>query len=361
MATSCATDVLVIGAGQAALALTWHLRGLPFRVHLVDRVARVGDSWRARYDSLTLFSPRALSALPGMRMPGDPDGYPTKDEVADYLEAYARWLGVAITLGADVRRLSRTDGLFRAATQTGDVFVAPVVVVAAGAFQDPLVPPFASGFSPEVVQLTAATYRAPRQLSACARIMVAGDGATGRQIALELTPDHDVSLATGRTRVVTAQRILGRDQLWWSDRLGLLRASRETLAGRLIRRLDTFPGPHLRLRQLRRRGVRVRGRIRGARGREALFDDDAALEVDAVVWAIGYRERTEWLDIADAKDASGGIVERRGAARVPGLYFVGREWQWTRGSALLAGVERDAAYVVGLLAAATGAVRTAGP
>ncbi|HYG69234.1 MAG TPA: hypothetical protein VD838_16300, partial [Anaeromyxobacteraceae bacterium] len=237
-----------------------------------------------------------------------------------------------------------SDGLFVAETEDGAPRRARAVVVAAGAFQEPAVPSLARGFSDGVVQLTAATYRNPRQLPR-APVLVAGDGATGRQVALELAADREVWLATGRPRVVTAQRILGRDQLWWSERLGLLRASRRSPVGRLVRRLDAFPGPHLRLPALRKRGVRVVGRVVGARGRAALVDGGRALEIDAVIWATGYRERTDWLDLPAAKDAGGRIVEHRGVSPEPGLYFVGREWQWSRGSALVCGVGRDAAWL----------------
>jgi putative flavoprotein involved in K+ transport len=346
-------DVLVIGAGQAGLALAACLERLPLRVEVVDRAARVGDAWRARYDSLTLFSPRALSALPGLALPGDPYGYPSKDEVAAYLESHARRLRAPVTLRTGIRRLAREDGLFRAEDDTGEVRIARAVAVATGAFQDPVVPACASALAPDVVQLTAATYRNPGHLRA-GRVLVAGDGATGRQIALELAADREVWLATGRRRFVTAQRVLGRDQLWWSERLGLLRAPRTSAVGRLVRRLDAFPGEHLRLRALRRRGVRVAGRVAGARGREVLLAGGGSIEVDAVVWAVGYRERTGWLDLPGAKDARGQVLEHRGVSPVEGLYFVGREWQWSRGSALLVGVARDAAHVAGVIASRAG-------
>jgi putative flavoprotein involved in K+ transport len=310
----------------------------------LDRARRVGDSWRNRHDSLRLFSTRASSALAGLALPGDPHGYPTKDEIADYLEAYARRLGAPVRLRTGVRRLSRSGDRFHAEVDGGGVLEARAVVLACGAFQEPVVPPFAAALSSEVLQLTSATYRNPGQLPQ-RRVLVAGDGATGRQLALELTPGRAVWLATGRPRLVVGRRILGRDQMWWSQRLGLLRASRESAVGRLLRRYEPFPGEELRLRSLRRRGVRIAARASGARGRSVAFADGTSVEVDAVVWAVGWRERTGWVDVPGATDAHGRFVERRGVSPVPGLYFVGREWQWTRGSGLLAGVALDAAYV----------------
>ena len=337
-------DVLVIGAGQAGLMLAWQLRDAPLRLQLVDRAHRIGDSWRHRYDSLVLFSPRSLSALPGLPFPGEPEGYPTKDEAAEYLEAYARTFRLPVRLGTEVRRLWKEEGLFHAETDGGERLVARAVVLAAGAFQEPMVPGAARELSPEVVQLTAATYRNPRQLPA-GRILVVGDGATGRQVAYELAREREVWLATGRRRVVAPQRFLGRDGFWWLLRLGVMRWSRESAPGRLLRRLDPFPGLHLRLRRLRRQGIRVAGRLREARGRRVVFADGRSTEVDGVLWATGYRERSDWVDIPAAKDETGRLLERRGVTPVPGLYFVGRDWQWTRGSAVLLGVHRDAAYV----------------
>lgn len=337
-------DVLVIGAGQAGLSMAWALRRAPLRLELVDRAARLGDSWRRRWDSLRLFTPRNASALPGLALPGDPEGYPTKDELADYLEAYGRWLGVSVRVRTGIRRLWIADALFNAETDRGDVLLARAVVLAPGAFQEPILPPGAHRLSSEVLQLTAATYRNPAQLPR-GRILVVGDGATGRQIALELSRERETLLATGRLRVVTAQRILGRDQIWWSERLGLLRAPRESGVGRLLRRLEPFPGSHLTLRRLRGNGVTVAGRLRAVEGRSATFADGTATEVDAIVWAVGYRERSDWIDIPGAKDSHGRFLEWRGLSPVPRLYCIGRDWQWTRGSGLLQGVARDAAFV----------------
>jgi len=138
-------DVLVIGGGQAGLATAHHLRSTGLRFEVLERNGRIGDSWRARYDSLSLFTPRAYSALPGLSLDGDPDGYATKDEVADYLERYANRFALPVRLEADVRRLERVDGGLRATLGDGATIEARAVVIASGAYQLPAIPAVASG------------------------------------------------------------------------------------------------------------------------------------------------------------------------------------------------------------------------
>jgi putative flavoprotein involved in K+ transport len=337
-------DVLVIGAGQAGLAIAYQLQATGLRYAVVDIHSRVGDSWRQRYDSLVLFTPRSYSALPGLAVAGDPNGYPTKDEIADYLESYADHFALPIRLKAGIRSLDRVDGRFRAMT-TGNIGIeARAVVIASGAFQVPKIPALSAGFSPEVCQLTAASYRNPSQVPA-GTVLVAGDGATGRQIALELATTHKVLLATGRSRRVTPERVLGRSVFWWLDHLGVLRASRNTRIGRRMMAGDPFPGRGLALPRLRKAGVAVVPRLAAGDGKTVRFADEGVADIDALVWATGYRDHSEWVGTPAAKSPDGSFVESRGVSPVPGLYFVGRSWQWTRGSALLTGVGADAAYV----------------
>ena len=337
-------DILVIGGGQAGLAMGFHLKKTPLRFQIAERHARVGDSWRNRYASLILFTPRAYSALPGLAVPGDPDGFPTKDEVADYLEAYANHFDLSVVLGSGIRRLERVDGGFRAVTEAGQPIDSRAVVLATGAFQRPAIPPISKRLSAEVTQLAPEDYRTPDQLSP-GTVLVAGDGATGRQIALELTANHEVLLAAGRPRRVSPDRILGRSVFWWMDKLGILRASRESPIGRYLMKADPFPGKRLELEQLKRRGVDVVGRVVQAEGKKVSFADRKAAEVDAVVWATGYRDDTDWVNIPEVKDDHGGFLHFRGVSPLPHLCFIGRSWQWSRGSALFAGVGEDAAYL----------------
>jgi putative flavoprotein involved in K+ transport len=337
-------DVLIIGGGQAGLAMGFRLKDTPFRYRIAERHARVGDSWRNRYASLVLFTPRSYSALPGLAVPGDPEGFPTKDEMADYLEAYAEHFDLPVVPGTGIRRLERLEGGLRAETDSGEPIDSRAVVLATGAFQRPAIPPVSKRLSAEVAQLTPEDYSAPDQLTP-GRVLVVGHGATGRQIALELVANHEVLLAAGRPRRVSPDRILGRSVFWWMDRLGVIRASRESPVGRFLMKADPFPGKHLELDKLQQRGVEVLGRVTQAEGKKFSFADGKTAEVDAVVWATGYRDDTGWVEIPEVKGAHGNFLHYRGISPLPNLCFVGRSWQWTRGSALFAGVGQDAAYL----------------
>jgi len=342
-------DVLIIGGGQAGLAMGSRLKETSFRFRIAERHPRVGDSWRNRYASLVLFTPRSYSALPGFAVPGDPEGFPTKDEMADYLEAYAERFELPLALESGIRRLERTEGGFRATTEAGEPIDSRAVVLATGAFQRPAIPPISKGLADEVPQLAPEDYKTPGQLAA-GRVLVVGDGATGRQIALELTDNHEVLLAAGRPRRVSPDRILGRSVFWWMDKLGVIRASRESRIGNYLMKADPFPGKRLELDELRQRGVDVVGRVTQAGGKRVSFADGKAAEVDAVVWATGYRDDVDWVEIPEVKDAQGNFLHYRGVSPLPYLCFVGRSWQWTRGSALFAGVGEDAAYLTEHLA-----------
>jgi putative flavoprotein involved in K+ transport len=363
--TTTAVDVLIIGAGQAGLAMGYQLRERGLNYLLIERNARIGDSWRARFDSLVLFTPRAYSALPGLPVSGDPDGYPTKDEIADYLETYAAHFRLPIRLGTGIEHLGRSGNGYTAITTSGDIITARAVVIATGAFQEPAVPTIATRFDPEVTQLTPATYRNP-QTTPAGTVLVVGDGATGRQIARELAATHHVVLATGRPKRVSPDRILGKPLFWWLDKTGLIRKSRETRLGRKLMAADSFPGKHLDLPRLREAGVTVAGRLTEAVGRQVRFDDGTeATTINTVVWATGYRDRTDWVAIPEVIDETGTFIQQRGISPAPGLTFIGRSWQWSRGSAILTGVGDDAAYValsiVETLASSEGAVMHVAP
>ena len=337
-------DIVVIGAGQAGLATAYFLKRSGVAFALLDGHGRIGDSWRKRYDSLVLFSSRAYSELPGLPLRGDPAGYSSKDEIAGYLENYARTLQLPVRMNDCVESLEWHPSGFLARTGSGKEIEAVSAIVATGPFQKPVVPKFADKLSSDVAQFTAATYRGPQQLP-IGRVLVVGDGATGRQVTAELAAAHEVWLSAAGFRLIVPQRFLGRDSIAWFDTTGALRDDKKSLHGRFVRLFDPIPGWNLRLSELRRAGAKVTRRAVDASGRTITFADGKTQTFDAVVWATGYHDDSSWLHIPGAVGPRGNYLENRGISPVPGLFHIGRNWQNNRASALLAGAGHDAAGI----------------
>jgi putative flavoprotein involved in K+ transport len=341
-------DVAVIGAGQAGLALGSFLRAGGHRFVILERGGAVAPAWRERWDSLTLFTPRRYSGLPGLPFPGDPDGYPTRDEVIGYLERYAETFELPIELGSRVDDLERgDDGRFRLAL-AGRTVTADQVVVATGPFQTPYVPKLAEQLADDVFQTHAVGYRRPDDVPP-GTVLVVGGGNTGFQIAKELSSARRLVLAIGSRQTPLPQRVLGRDLFWWLTKLRILEKTVETRLGRKLSTRDTLIGSSARELE-KRYGVELKPRVVDAGGRTVRFEDGSELEVDAVVWATGYRPDYGWIGLP-ILDESGRPRHRRGVTDVPGLYFLGLSWQHTRGSALIGWVEDDASFIAGQITA----------
>ena len=342
-------DVVVVGGSQAGLAMAWHLARQGLRFVVLEAAPEVGHVWRSRWDSLKLFTPAQYDALPGMAFPAPADTYPTKDPVADYLQAYVAAFDLPVRLHAEVTELRRLEnGTFEVRTAADEVFGARQVVVATGPFQVPFVPPAAEGLDPSVTQVHSADYRNPQTLPA-GPVLVVGGGNSGFQIAEELaaTRQVDLSIATGYPML--PQRLAGRDLFWWLTRLGLLRVTVTSRPGQRMSRRDVVIGTNRR--RLQKAGVRFRPRLVDAEGRTVRFADHSLLEdVGVVVWATGYRPNYDWIQIPGVM-REGHVVHRRGVTDVPGLYFLGLSWQHTRGSALLGFVNDDATYLADRIAA----------
>ena len=334
-------EVAVVGAGQAGLAIGHLLARDGRRFALLEAGSGVGMAWRERWDSLTLFTPRRYDALPGLPFPGNPDGHPTRDEVVSYLETYAETFALPIRFSTPVASLAKADDGFLL-TAGNRLIAAEQVVVATGPFQMPATPPVADGLSDDVVQMHSVAYRRPADVPR-GRVLVVGGGNTGFQIAKELSAHNEVTLAVGSRQAPLPQRLLGRDVFWWLARLGLLEKDINSRFGRRARGRDTLIGSSPR--ELRRRyGVTLKPRLTRADGRAVGFADGSELNVDAVVWATGYRPDYSWIKLPIFDD-DGTIRHRRGVTGVAGLFFLGLAWQHTRGSALLGWVKHDAEFI----------------
>ena len=342
-------DTIVVGGGQAGLAVGYHLtrRGVPFVI--LDAGHRVGDAWRNRWDSLRLFSTRRYSQLDGMPLPGPSHGFPTKDEIADYLEMYAT------TFALPVRNRTRVETLTHDGTQFllragGDTFEARTVVVAMSTDQVPLTPPFASGLDPTISQMHAAEYRNPSQLQDGA-VLVIGAGNSGGEIAMELAAERTTLLAGDIKAHVPfrVERVAARYVVlpllfrFLAHRVLTVR----TPMGRHQRhKLLTEGSPLVRVkpRDLATAGVQRVARVTGVHDGRPLLADGTTADVPNVIWCTGYRPDYSWIDLPIFDD--GHPEHQRGVADgQPGLYFIGLPFLYAMSSGFLRGVSRDAAFI----------------
>lgn len=338
-------QTVVIGGGQAGLAASHELtvRGLPHVV--LEAGERVGDSWRRRWDSLRLFTPARNDGLPGRPFPGDPWALPTKDELADYLEAYAADLPVRT--GVSVRRVSRSGSDYLVESD-GGTWRAQNVVVATGFDRVPRVPEHASALRPDIVQLDSGTYRNPDQVPP-GDVLVVGAGNSGADIARELAATHRTFLS-GRHPGQVPWRIeqplarpLNRLVFWAFGHV----LTMSTPIGRRARPdVLAHSGPLIRVkaRDLAAAGVQRVPRTAGVRDGLPVLDDGRTMDVSTVVWCTGSGPDHSWLDVP-VLDDEGRPVHERGVTAEPGLYFLGLLFQHSLASSMIGGVGADAAFV----------------
>jgi putative flavoprotein involved in K+ transport len=360
-------DVVVIGGGQAGLSVGHYLAQHGLRFVILEGNPRIGDSWRKRWDSLRLFTPARLDGLAGMPFPAPPDTFPTKDEMANYLEAYAARFALPVRTGVTVERLFRRDG--RYVVKTGDrELEADQVVVAMASYQRPRLPAFADKLDPGIVQMHSSDYRNLGQLRE-GGVLVAGAGNSGSEIALEAVRGGHPTWMSGRDTGHVPFRIEG----FWGRRLLaplLLRfvfhrvLTVKTPMGRKARpAIVSKGGPLIRVkpRQLQAAGVERVPRVAGVRDGLPALDDGRALPVTNVVWCTGYHPGFSWIDLP-VTGGDGQLLHDGGVARdQPGLYFVGLTFLYAMSSSMIHGVGRDAARIAQLVRTRAQAAAAATP
>jgi putative flavoprotein involved in K+ transport len=342
-------ETIVVGGGQAGLSVGYQLsrHGLPFVI--LDAGDRVGDSWRRRWDSLRLFTPARYDGLAGMRFPAPRHSYPTKEAMADYLEAYASRFELPVRLGVRVEHVAR-NGTGFVVTAGERRLLADNVVVAIGSWQRPRLPDRAAELKPTIFQLHSAAYRNAEQLQD-GDVLVVGGGNSGAEVALDAARSGRRVWLSGRDvghipiridsyaarfvlplilrgafhRVLTTRTPMGRRKRAevFTHGLPLVRTKPEHLAAAGIERVPRVTGVQDGLPQL---------------------EDGRVLEVANVLWCTGFDPGLDWLDIPGVAHDDP-VTERGVVPDQPGLYFVGLLFMYSVSSAMIHGLERDARHV----------------
>jgi putative flavoprotein involved in K+ transport len=343
-------DTIVIGGGQAGLATGYYLKQQGRDFVILDANAHVGDAWRCRWDSLRLFTPARFDGLPGLPFPAPTYSFPTKDQMADYLETYARYFELPVRTSVRVDHLTRRGERFLV-TAGERRFEANNVVVAMGNYQQPRVPAFASAVDPEIVQMHSSAYRSPSQLRE-GDVLLVGAGNSGAEIAMEVVRTHptwlsgrDVGHIPFRIEIRVAPLVLRPlfrvvfHRLLTADTPMGRRARSKRLSG------GGFPLIRVKPKDLIAAGVVRVPRVAGVQHGQPLLEDGRVLEVTNVIWCTGSTPGFSWIDLPVLGEHE--PLHARGiVTKEPGLYFVGLHFLYAASSEMIHGVSRDAEYVV---------------
>jgi putative flavoprotein involved in K+ transport len=346
-------DTVVIGGGQAGLAMGYFLDRQHRDFVILDAAGRVGHTWRTRWDSLRLFTPAFHSGLPGMAFPAPGRSFPTKDQTAAYLEAYAERFQLPVRLGRRVECLARHNSGYE--VRAGhERYTAEHVVVATGPYHHPNIPEFAAALDPTIAQLHSSAYRNPGRLPE-GEVLVVGAGNSGAEIAVELAASRRTYLSGPDVGHAPIWLIHNRFSLWLADHL----LTTDTSLGRKVRDDRRRGDPLVRLKpaDILAAGVQRVPRVDGVVDGTPRLADGRLLEVAAVVWATGYRPDFGWIDLPIFDDVGTPAHHRGVVAAAPGLYFLGLPFQYTPTSDHVGGVGRDAHHLAQHLATLDGRSR----
>ena len=349
---------VIIGAGQAGLSVGYFLArlGLPFVI--LEANDRIGDSWRNRWDSLRLFTPARFSHIAGMPFPGAPNSFPTKNEMADYLEKYAGSFKLPVQLGVSVQRVSRRGERFLVEAE-GATFEADNVVVAMATYQNPRVPAFARELDPAIVQLHSSEYRNPSQLRS-GGVLIVGAGNSGAEIAVEVVRTHPTQMSGRDTGSVPFRPDSALGRILWPILFRLIFhriLTTGTPIGRRARpKLIANAAPLIRVKpqQLQSTGVERVARTGGVKNGMPLLADGRVLDVANVIWCTGFAPNNAWLELP-VFEPNGEAIHARGVVESqPGLFFTGLHFLYAFSSTMIHGAERDAQFIVDAIQARAG-------
>ncbi len=341
-------DYIVIGAGQAGLAISYYLKQAGFQFLAVDNGAQIGASWLKRWDSLTLFTPSQFNHLPGMDFPMPYDYYPDKNEVAQYLEQYVKQFDLPVELNFEVNQLCRKEGIYQISSPA-KTLQANNVIIATGPFHTPFIPALHKDISEDIWQIHSCDYKNPQQLKP-GNALVVGAGDSGVQILQELSDSQrQVYLSGSSSASVLPQTFLGKTLWWWFTKTGFLSVNKYSWLGKKLSKIaQPIIGTDLKA-LLRKDNVKSVGRAIAANGNTITFEDTQLDDIRNIIWATGFKPDFGWIEDL-ALDDEGYPRNYRGIGEQKGLYFIGLPWMYTRGSATLGGVKDDAKFLFDYIA-----------
>jgi putative flavoprotein involved in K+ transport len=336
-------DCVIIGAGQSGLyaAHLLNKRGISYIALERDQI---GQIWHNRWKSMRLFTSRQFCGLPGLPFPGDPNGFPTANEMGDYLKVFAHTFKVSTRENSEVVSLTKEQDRFIVTLKDGDRLSTKSVINATGSNQVPHIPSISTGLSDDVLQLDG-TLQSLTLVPEGSRVVVVGDGATGRQIAGGLASVCKVTLSTGKSRGLPPGTILGKDIFWWLNKIGILVADKRSVVAKILQRRNPVPCGNFNNRNLKKMGVRIVRKAQDCSGQTVFFEQGESADADVVIWSTGYRDHTDWLKLPHCINEAG-FIEEYGITPEPGLFVLGRKWLSCRASELVMGLPKDAEYVI---------------
>ena len=341
-------DYVVIGGAQAGLSIAYHLKKMGKNYVVVDGDKEIGASWLNRWDSLKLFTPTEYNHLPGLKFDTPKGHYPSKYEVADYFKSYVATFEIPVKLNTLITSISKTAKGFTLTHKDGNL-EAKNVVVATGPFHTPYTPPCNTKIADSITQMHSNYYKGLDQLQE-GDALVVGGGDSGYQILNELSKDgrRKVFFSGDTTVKSLPQHILGKSLWWWFTITGFLSFNKYSWMGK---RISSFTQPVIGTdvkEILSRDNVIISGRTKDALHKEIIFENKKVATIKNIIWATGYRPNFQWIEGLEL-DADSYPKNRRGVSNIDGLYFLGLPWMYTRGSATLGGVSKDALYLADLI------------
>jgi putative flavoprotein involved in K+ transport len=339
-------NTIIIGAGQAGLAAGYHLLKAGEDFVIIDGAENIGDSWRKRWDSLRLFTPSQYDGLPGFAFPVSRNMMPEKDEVADYIEKYAKKFKLPVSMGEKVNYLTASQTGFEITTEKG-VLKCDKVIVATGTNQQPRIPGFAKDLDENIKQIHSSQYINPDSLPK-GSVLVVGAGASGVEIAIELAKSRHTLISGHPTFHIPDPvfRYAGRLYWWFANNILTVK----TPIGRKAKEsILKGGGPliNVYVKDLVAAGVEQVPRVAGIENGQPKLEDGSIVKVSSIVWATGFKPDFSWIGLDVTDEKNGWPVTKRGVStKVKGMYFMGMLFQYGLTSGLIGGVGRDAAFIV---------------